>query len=191
MQHKPDHDRCSVYGRQRSLWPVLRHVGFFNCWCVYQQQYGAAALYCVKSKTRYKRRISFVAFSCMPCSFPLCHSLSLSVSPLFSRLPLFHAKLHADRTLREKEEQKKKGQQAGGGWSQRRSHGSGRLESFLLILGLVMCYTLVLVMGPYKESLAHVHGLLSLLFFYDMECVFIVCVNVDGVVVDWARICRI
>lgn len=29
-------------------------------------------------------------------------------------------------------------------------------------------------MGTYIESLAHVHGLLSLLFFYDMECVFIV-----------------
>lgn len=128
-----------------------------NCWCVctYVCRVSAAiwssALCCTKSKTRYKRPFSFVAFPRLTLYY-LCHSQSfaLSVPP-----PLFHAKLQID--LRKKIQKKKR---------------PGRMVAEAVAWEWAPeSFALVPVMGPlrygvYIESLAHVHGLFFVFLFF-------------------------
>ncbi|KAL6828243.1 hypothetical protein V8C40DRAFT_186598 [Trichoderma camerunense] len=143
--------------------------------CVYQQRSNmeaALSLYCVKSKTRYKRRFSFVALL-MHALF-LFSSLSLSViSPLsLSFCPPaspFISRKAADRHFARKGSKKGKKRPGRGRMGRRGGRmGVGAWSLFaytstLCLYQYQLCALLiVLVMGPYIESLAHVHGLFCL-----------------------------
>lgn len=129
------------------------------------------SLYCVKSKTRYKRRISFVAFSCMPCSFPLCHSLSLSVSPLFSRLPYFTQSCMQIELCAKRKQKKKKEASPGedGRRGGRMGVGSWSLFAYTstsYVLCLYYLYQLCLLLRTSYGALYRVLGACAYAFVF-------------------------